>query len=575
MSRDAQGPPWRNRSQNNPTVPPHPPIQQQQYHWTTPKGMNPDRAAQLRQGELFVYHEYEYENRINIYKIVDSWRSYKDDDLNLQSSLAANPYLPLGSFNANITNSTQSSLNARAPAFTPYQPLRLVHNYARYPTYRVDKSYRVSDGARERQMLRQALQEPQPLPQSQSSNHRYPLRSRQSRQRSPLHISANTPIPTIESGFIPLSTSAHLTPSSLPPRVTNRRSYSQTPNVKPPKRPTATAKYLKAAGRLPETIDSPKKLLVVLDLNGTLLVRPKRWDPKSFKLRPGVTGLLEYLFANHAVMVYSSARPANVIAIVEKLFHPKYRSQLAGIWARDKLELNKEQYDAKVQVYKKLDKIWNDPNIQASAGPGQKWNQTNTVLVDDSHVKAAAQPHNLVQVPEFENNAPKEGCDVLRAWQLREIAILKSLEERLEELKYQVDVSRLIREWQTGKRSAPGVVDETIDQKTQQNVQEQLPRGISPTPTPSLQSCDDSQPESVQRKTYSPKSAQMSSTPGHGSDTTKESLLEGEMNRSMKNTHLDENDNRLRSESPIGESVFAELLGRGGANTAGKEQDSV
>lgn len=56
------------------------------------------------------------------------------------------------------------------------------------------------------------------------------------------------------------------------------------------------------------------------------------------------------------------------------------------------------------------------------------------------------------------------------------MAILKSLEQKLEQLKMQVDVSRLIREWQSGKRLAPGVVDETIDQKTQQTVPEQLIR---------------------------------------------------------------------------------------------------
>lgn len=571
MSKDASGSGRRNRSQINTLVPGHPSIQSQPYSGTAFGHIHLDRAEQPHEGELYVYHEYEYENRVNIYKTVDSWRAYKNDNLNLQSCLTANPCLPLGSSNANIANSSRPRLNARAPAFTPYQPLRLVHNFARYPTYRVDKSYRVSNGTRERQILQQALQEPQ------RPNHRYSLRSRQSGQSSPRHFSTNAPIPSIETGFVPLHTSTNLTPSSLPPRFADRRSYSWMPlNVKPPKRPTATAKYLKDAGRSPEAINSPKKLLVILDLNGTLLVRPKKGkDPTSFKLRPGVTGLLEYLFANHVVMVYSSARPTNVHGIVKKVFHSKQLTQLASIWARDKLELNQDQYSAKVQVYKKLDKIWKDPSIQASAEPGQNWDQTNTVLVDDNHLKAAAQPHNLVQVPEFENNAPKEGGEALRSWQLKEIAILKSLEQRLEELKWQVDVSRLIREWQTGKRSAPGVVDETIDQKTHQKVQDQLPRGISPTP--SLQSIDHIATEQAQLTTCSPQSPQISSPTDHGSDITKESslldVLEEEMNRSMMNAHLNENNNR-RSESPIDESVFAELLGRGG-NKSPKGKDSV
>ncbi|KEF61670.1 uncharacterized protein A1O9_03238 [Exophiala aquamarina CBS 119918] len=561
MSSEARGPGRRNRSQKNAIVPGRPPVQRQRHSGNVPGAMHPSRAEQICQGELYVYHEHEYENRVNTYETVDSWRAYKDDDLNLQSSLTSNPYQPLGSSNGNIPTSAQLGLNARAPAFTPYQPRRLVHNCARYPNYRVDKPYRVSNGVRERQILQQALQEPQ------SPNYRYPLHSRQGGQSTPRQLSANTPISSIESGFVPLRTSTNLIPSSLPPRFADRRSYSRTPpNVKPPTRPLATAKYLKDAGRLPEAISSPKNLLVILDLNGTLLVRPKNGkNPMSFKLRPGVTSLLEYLFANHVVMVYSSARPANVQGIVKKLFHPRQQTQLAGIWARDKLELDEDQYNAKVQVYKKLDKIWNDPIIRASAGPGQRWDQTNTVLVDDSRLKAAAQPHNLVQVPEFENNAPKEGGAALRSWQLQEIAILKSLEQRLEELKWQVDVSRLIREWQTGKRSAPGVVDETIDQKTQRNVQEQLPGESSCTA--SLQSVDHMATELAQNISYSPQIPLISTPTDHGSDVTKESslldVLEEEMNRTMKNTHLKEN-NSQRSESPINESVFAELFSRAG-----------
>jgi hypothetical protein len=592
--RQARG----DRSQNNANTTQSPSLQDQSYPGTASAPINSDQVEQIRQGELYGYYEYEYEDRVNIYQLVDSWRSYRNDTLNLQSSLTPQSYQPLGSSNANGANSVQSGLNIHAPTFTPYQPLRSVHNYARYPTYRVDKPCRVSNGTRERQILHQALQA------SQTTAPRYPLRNRQSDQTSS-HFggaaantprfpdqparsnryenyssgfsSADQPIPSIEKGFVPLGASTTLVPSSLPPRFADRRSYSRTPdNVVPPTRPKATGKYLKNAGKAPEPIDSPKKLLVILDLNGTLLVRPNsRGNPKSFKLRPGVTHLLDYLFTNHVVMVYSSARPENVTVIVNKLFHPTQRAQLAGIWARDKLDLNKVQYYAKVQVYKKLDKIWADPTIQASAQSGQKWNQTNTVLVDDSHLKALAQPHNLVQVTEFENNAPMEGGEALRSWQLQEVAILKSLEQKLEELKWQVDVSRLIREWQTGKQQAPGVVDETIDQKTHETVQEQSPRDISSTP--SLNNAETTQP--AQLSYPSPQSPGSSPSMDHGSKITTESssaldILEAEISRGLKDTHLSDSSDR-RSESPIDETVFAELLGGRRGNESLKDKESA
>lgn len=586
------------RSQNNANTTQSSSVQDQSYPGTVSVPINSDREEQMRPGELYGHYDYEYEDRVNIYTTVDSWRSYRNDTSNLRSSTTLRSYQPLGSSNANVANSVQSDLNIHAPNFTPYQPLRSVHNYARYPTYRVDKPYRVSNGTRERQTLHQALQAPQ------TAAPRYPLPSRQSNQISsnpsgvavdppsfpdepalsnrvdnylPGPPSVDQPIPSIETGFVPLGTSTRLIPSSLPPRFGDRRSYSRTPDyVVPPARPKATAKYLKKAGKAPEVIGSPKKLLVILDLNGTLLVRPNiRGNPRAFKLRPGVTHLLDYLFTNHIVMVYSSARPENVTGMVNKLFHPKYRAQMAAIWARDKLDLNKVQYYAKVQVYKKLDKIWADPNIQTSAQSGQKWNQTNTVLVDDSHVKALAQPHNLVQVPEFENNAPKEGGEALLSWQMQEVAVLKSLEQKLEELKWQVDVSRLIREWQTGKQQAPGVVDETIDQKTHETVQEQPPREASSTP--SLNNTD-STPQPAELTYPSPQSPGSPSSMDDGSKIATEppsalDILEAEISQGLKDARLSESSDR-RSESPIDESVFAELLGKAEGNQSPKHQES-
>lgn len=148
-------------------------------------------------------------------------------------------------------------------------------------------------------------------------------------------------------------------------------------------------------------------------------------------------------------MIYSSARPENVEAMVDALVSKKRAKDLAAIWGRDKLELTPEQYNEKLQVYKKLDKVWEDDRIQATCPGKQRWNQTNTVLVDDSHLKALSQPHNLIQVTEFTKKKlnPQE--------RKREQEVVASVRAKLEELKWTLDVSRHILRWQTGQMEPP------------------------------------------------------------------------------------------------------------------------
>lgn len=546
-----------------------------------------DHASRSRQGEC---SDVLAQDRINIYKTVDSWRSYRNDAVTLQTSTDPQRYQPTyygvnmpASQPQPVSQSGLRELNPDASSFynshsqgshyTPYQTLRSVHHYARYPTYRVDKPYRTSDGTRERQIVQQAQHTlGQTGPQATS---RYPFRHRRVDQIAPYSTRAlaDIPLPSIEGDA---ASSASVPPETLPTRkVVSRRSRTRTAtpeSVESPPPPTASADYKRKAALPPERRNTPQKLLVVLDLNGTLLVRPnRRKDPTKFKLRPGVTQLLDYLFENHVVMVYTSARPENTLPIVTNLIHPKQRELMAGVWARDKLDLSKAQYNSKVQVYKKLHKIWADRAIQAKAEPGRKWDQSNTILVDDSHLKALAQPHNLLQVPEFENNAPKEGGVALRDWQLKEQAILKSLEQKLEELKWQVDVSRLIRDWQTGKQHAPGVVDETIDQKTHRSIQQQEREPLSPTPSVG-------QPDTPQRYWQSPSQSartetaatEIDASPGGGAAVHGKSVLdtlEEELDRSL---HLDNlaQSGGPRSESPIDENVWKEILS--GANKGDK-----
>lgn len=226
-------------------------------------------------------------------------------------------------------------------------------------------------------------------------------------------------------------------------------------NVPGPPKPEPTAEYLALAKQLPLLLPSPRKLLVILDLNGALLVRPSRLTPHVSRLRPGVSNLMPFLFATCSVMIYSSARPENVEAMAQSIIpktHPDPAHAFVAVWARDKLDLTPEQYNEKVQVYKRLEKVWADPIVQQSAPYGNPWDQTNTVLVDDSGLKAAAQPHNLVWVPEF-----SALHTLTEAENFAEQDIVATLKAQIELLQWCNNVSGQIRRWQMGEIPLPAL----------------------------------------------------------------------------------------------------------------------
>ncbi|WPH04029.1 Hypothetical protein R9X50_00691300 [Acrodontium crateriforme] len=197
---------------------------------------------------------------------------------------------------------------------------------------------------------------------------------------------------------------ASQSPASTPPSTPR-------PYLQVMRRPIPSPEYLTFAARIPRTTSEPRKLLVVLDLNGTLLYRTNK---QSFKSRPKVALFLRYLFANHKVMVWSSATLPNVDVMCEKIFKEEQLDQLVAIWARDKLRLSRDNYKERVQVYKRLSWIWDNALIkQAAQDMGTEWDQDNTVLIDDNLEKAASEPHNLLQIEEFTARPEQMTTDVL------------------------------------------------------------------------------------------------------------------------------------------------------------------
>ncbi|EFY93218.1 phosphoprotein phosphatase [Metarhizium acridum CQMa 102] len=201
--------------------------------------------------------------------------------------------------------------------------------------------------------------------------------------------------------------------------------------------PSPSTRYLAQSLAPPTQLPQPRRILVILDLNGTLLYRPSRRRPSHFVERPHARSFLKYCLDTFHLAIWSSARPDNVNSMVAQLLAPDECARCVVVWARDRLGLSPEDYDARVQVYKRLSTVWDDPRVRAShpdAARGACWDQSNTVLVDDSREKGRSEPYNILPVPEFsglQGESPN---------------VLPQVHDYLNALCFQADVSRYMRE---------------------------------------------------------------------------------------------------------------------------------
>lgn len=244
--------------------------------------------------------------------------------------------------------------------------------------------------------------------------------------------------------------SSHITPA---PDVRSISSLSPPPigPLIPPVPPTE--EYLKDSLTPSKKVKKARNILLILDLNGTLLYRNKNKgrrttaspapsdesttdegtpDPvyvtaasKNPEHRPFLKEFLEYILSNYMVMVWSSAQPHNVKGMVDAVFTPEQKEQLIAIWARDTLGLTAQQYTRKSVTLKNLEVIWESDTIKAKveehllakgvseeAASQFELNHTNTILIDDSIVKARKQPFNHLPLLEFDKPLWKNGTDV-------------------------------------------------------------------------------------------------------------------------------------------------------------------
>lgn len=203
--------------------------------------------------------------------------------------------------------------------------------------------------------------------------------------------------------------------------------------------PDPTDAYLMRASFLPKRRLHPGPLLVVIDLNGTLLYRPSRKNSTSFQSRRHTKEFVTYCVQTFWVVFWSSAKPENVKGMVNQLLSKPLRQQVVGVWGRDKFGLTEQDYNKRTQCYKRLTRLWNDPSIKSSypsKRPGFEggcWDQGNTVLIDDSVEKARSEPHNAITLPEYFGGDDDQGD------------VLPNVHDYLNELCHQEDVSAYMR----------------------------------------------------------------------------------------------------------------------------------
>lgn len=178
-----------------------------------------------------------------------------------------------------------------------------------------------------------------------------------------------------------------------------------------------TPSYISKAHEEPKVLGGPRRLLVILDLNGALIYRQNNLK-RTPRLRPHLAQFLSFLFQNCQVMIWSSARSFNVQKMVQIGFR-EYVERLDRIWSREDFRLSQSDYDKKVLTLKDLEYVWEAEEKErkdAKMGDPKKsrfrYDQTNTVIIDDNPDKCQLQPHNCIVVPEYNTARHKSGGDV-------------------------------------------------------------------------------------------------------------------------------------------------------------------
>ncbi|KAK6350722.1 hypothetical protein TWF718_003907 [Orbilia javanica] len=203
--------------------------------------------------------------------------------------------------------------------------------------------------------------------------------------------------------------------------------------------PTPTEDYLLTARTPTKLVNNPtkRKLLVILDLNGTLLCRTRMLNGCRDKYNPwprtNLPPFLDYIFREHHVVVFSSAMQGTILNLLKATMPREHRSKILRIFTREDMDIPRKYFKLKVSTFKRLSMVW---DVLTDQNSDWEFDQTNTVLMDDSTEKASSEPYNHLLVPEYTVDIHNAGGD----------GALGNIAGYLEEVRRWENISSYIRE---------------------------------------------------------------------------------------------------------------------------------
>ncbi|XP_048329591.2 uncharacterized protein LOC107418927 [Ziziphus jujuba] len=195
-------------------------------------------------------------------------------------------------------------------------------------------------------------------------------------------------------------------------------------------------------------VSHARKKLLILDVNGLLVdfvaCMPNKYKPdiviskKAVFKRPYCDEFLQFCFDKFNVGVWSSRTKKNIDTVVNFLM-PVSKHKLLFCWDQSHCTMtgfNTIENRSKPLVLKELKKLWEklDPDLPWERGD---YDQTNTLLLDDSPYKALRNPVNTAIFPysydyrDFEDTSLGPGGD-LRVY-LEKLAMAENVQKYVEQ----------------------------------------------------------------------------------------------------------------------------------------------
>lgn len=208
----------------------------------------------------------------------------------------------------------------------------------------------------------------------------------------------------------------------------------------------------------------PKKLLLLLDMNGTLLYRSKTrlhariqhafvFNQQYYYYRPRAQDLITWLVqeCSHLVNVAFYTSMSNQNATAGATYLTANISTKLHIYDQ---AMNKSDPSGEHawSMMRDMTKIWS-----AVDTPGYGFNATNTLMIDDSNTKMREHPGNLIVVPEFTEELVVSGADdTLEQLQNILLQVLRAVDACID-VDPAFDVRGIMREfqWEVDRLFAP------------------------------------------------------------------------------------------------------------------------